>query len=95
VCITLLLHFKDIIKCDISTFPLIDQTYYKVSNDVIHCCRKRLAILSHYTIRKFLRSIIINRKLALAMALHPRLGSSSPLGALSEDLVLKLIKCIK
>jgi len=92
VCIALLLHLKTPLKIDISACPLIDQTYYRVSNDVIHFCRQRLALLAPYTIQKFFRSIITKRRLALAMALHARLGASSPLGALPEDLLLKLMK---
>ena len=68
--------------------------WYQISNALYDACHSRIYLcLSRLrNLRRFLRRrVLAKRRLAVAMAVHPRLGCSSPLRTLDDDLLTQII----
>ena len=54
-------------------------------------CNRQLRVLQR-AIRRFHRTKMANRRLAVGMALHPRLGGCSPLACIGHDMLIAVIQ---
>ncbi len=93
--IKLLIVRKSLYNVDIQRFPLVDDNYYKITRKTIESLCACMALPKIVCIQRwFFTTISLQRRLAVVMALHPRLGRARtppPLGTLSEDLVIKIL----
>ncbi len=100
--IKLLLARKSV---DIQQFPLVDDNYYKITRKIVESLCACMALSKIVRIQRWaITTISLQRRLAVVMALHPRLGrarTSPPLGpvrmlvcrlgTLNEDMVIKIL----
>jgi hypothetical protein len=79
---------------NIQRFPLVDDNYYKITREIIESLCVCMALPAIIRIQRwFFTTISLPRRLAVVMALHPRLGRArTPLGTLDEDLVIKILR---
>jgi hypothetical protein len=90
---------------DLRAFPLVDNTYFKTTPAAIANLCTTMALPKLKLLQRWFRTtIILHRRLAVAMALHPRLGRARtppPLGPvrmrvcglakLKEDVIVKIL----
>jgi len=75
-------------KHDIHCRFRLDNTYFQIKRHVVHyyCC-----VMLQRWFRKAILPKRNQRRLAAAMALHPRLGSDSALAVLTADVMSKVV----
>lgn len=103
--IKLLIARKSLYNVDIQRFPLVDDNYYKITRKIIESLCVCMALPRIIRIQRWIvATISLQRRLAVVMAFHPRLGRARTppplgpvrmrvcrLGALTEDMVIKIL----
>jgi hypothetical protein len=103
--IKLLIARKSLYNVDIQRFPLVDDNYYKITRKIIESLCVCMALPKIIRIQRWIvATISLQRRLAVVMAFHPRLGRARTppplgpvglrvcrLGTLDEDLVIKIL----
>jgi hypothetical protein len=103
--IKLLIARKPLYNVDIQRFPLVDDNYYKITRTTIESLCVCMALPKIIRIQRWIvATISLQRRLAVVMALHPRLGRARTppplgpvrmrvcrLGTLNEDMVIEIL----
>jgi hypothetical protein len=103
--IKLLIVRKSLYDVDIQRFRLVDDNYYKITRKTVESLCACMALPKIVRIQRwFFTTVSLQRRLAVVMALHFRLGRAHTppplgpvgmrvcrLGTLNEDLVIKIL----
>jgi len=88
-----------LLTCNIREQPLIDGTHYKIDNASVIYVLKMMAKYDVVHLQRFIRGMWLpslepkrqDKRTAVAMCLHARLGKNSALASLDQDLISQII----